>query len=239
MSLSSFPPTIPCPGAAFPPRGPSGRFPRLAGTVQHSDFHSSVPLRFVFLRSAVTVRAPRSAPSRARGAHRARRGSCSPATRPGSSPRRRMDLPRFLANPDALAPCSGTPVGPRLARLSPRFGVAFNREEGLGSHGGGVTQLNHTARSLAVYASPAASRRLDARLASGCPLALPGGLVPLGSNDWFQLIAFSNPRLSWRNLSLRRHRDIHLHARRRRERGKDAQSIPSPAGASGSCKVFC
>ena len=47
MSPSSFPPTRPCPGTAFPLQGSSGRFPRFIGTSQCSDFSSFVPRHFV------------------------------------------------------------------------------------------------------------------------------------------------------------------------------------------------
>jgi hypothetical protein len=47
MSPPSFPQTCPCSGAPFPPRGPSGRFPRFLGTVKHSDFLPPLPRCFV------------------------------------------------------------------------------------------------------------------------------------------------------------------------------------------------
>ncbi len=47
MSRSSVPPTVPCPGAPFPPQGPLGRFPRFSGTMRHSDCLPSISPRFV------------------------------------------------------------------------------------------------------------------------------------------------------------------------------------------------
>src|SRR5208283_1048982 len=47
MSPPSFPRTFPCSGAPFPPRGPSGWFPRFLGTVKHSDFLPPLPRCFV------------------------------------------------------------------------------------------------------------------------------------------------------------------------------------------------
>ncbi len=47
MSRSSVPPTVPCPGAPFPPQGPLGRFPRFIGTMRHSDCLPSISPRFV------------------------------------------------------------------------------------------------------------------------------------------------------------------------------------------------
>ena len=47
MSPSSFPPALPCPGTAFPPQGPAGRFPCFTGTTQCSDSSPFVPRHFV------------------------------------------------------------------------------------------------------------------------------------------------------------------------------------------------
>ena len=46
-SRSSVPPTVPCPGAPFPPQGPLGRFPRFKGNMRHSDCLPPVSPRFV------------------------------------------------------------------------------------------------------------------------------------------------------------------------------------------------
>src|SRR6516225_9814469 len=47
MSPPSFPRTCPCSDAPFPPRGPSGWFPRFLGTTKHSDFLPPLPPCFV------------------------------------------------------------------------------------------------------------------------------------------------------------------------------------------------
>ena len=47
VSPPSFPRTFPCAGALFPPRGPSGRFPRFLGTTKHSEFLTPIPRCFV------------------------------------------------------------------------------------------------------------------------------------------------------------------------------------------------
>jgi hypothetical protein len=47
VSLASVPPTVSWPGAPFPQRGPSGRFPRVAGNMKRSDSPPPVPPRFV------------------------------------------------------------------------------------------------------------------------------------------------------------------------------------------------
>jgi hypothetical protein len=78
MSPPSFPPSVPCPGSSahanfpFPPRDPSGRFPRFIGTTGRSDFLPSIACcradcslaSLRFLRSALppsaeTTRSPR------------------------------------------------------------------------------------------------------------------------------------------------------------------------------------
>src|SRR4051794_18523295 len=46
-SLASIPPAVSWPGTPFPRRGPSGRFPRVVGTMRRSDSPSPVPPRFV------------------------------------------------------------------------------------------------------------------------------------------------------------------------------------------------
>src|SRR6516164_8047887 len=46
-SLASIPPTVSWPGAPFPRRGPSGRFPRVVGNTRRSDSLPPVPPRFV------------------------------------------------------------------------------------------------------------------------------------------------------------------------------------------------
>src|SRR5512135_1182536 len=47
VSPASFPPTVSWPGAPFPPRGPSGRFPGFPGSTRRSDSPSPVPPHFV------------------------------------------------------------------------------------------------------------------------------------------------------------------------------------------------
>ena len=51
MSPPYFPRTFPCPGASFPPQGPTGRFPRFRGSTKHSDFLPPLPRCFVSFAS--------------------------------------------------------------------------------------------------------------------------------------------------------------------------------------------
>jgi hypothetical protein len=48
---------FPCSGAPFPPRGPSGWFPRFSGSMKHSDFLPPFPRRFVAFASRYRRRA--------------------------------------------------------------------------------------------------------------------------------------------------------------------------------------
>jgi hypothetical protein len=94
------------------------------------------------------------------------------------------------------APGSSTPPD-RCARPLPHFDVAFRQYNGVGSCNHVISGLNHTARSLAVYASQGELSRRQARLASGW-LANPvraGVGYPLGPNERFQVIQSPFPRL--------------------------------------------
>ena len=110
MSPASFPPAVSWPGAPFPPRGPSGRFPRFTGTMRRSDSLPPVPPRFVAFAwrypgcTRVSLPRPPSAPPRA--------WSWSPGSSGRDLPRRRQDLPGSWGTP-VNVPCSPTPAGPR------------------------------------------------------------------------------------------------------------------------------
>lgn len=76
-------------------------------------------------------------------------------------------------------PCSMTSA--ESAFGCPPADVAFRFPESVGL-GGFFTRLNHTARALAVYASPP-GHPFDARLASGCAFGLGrAGLVTRGGS---------------------------------------------------------
>ena len=85
-------------------------------------------------------------------------------------------------------------------------GVAFRSINGVGSRFVVLTRLNHTACSLAVYASQPGSPRFHARLASGWRPPLPGGIgYPQGSYARFQLRFPTSPPprpgFAWRTTS--------------------------------------
>ena len=62
MSLASVPPAVSWPGAPFPRRGPSGRFPRVTGSMRRSDSPSARPAALRCLRLAVSRSHPCFAP---------------------------------------------------------------------------------------------------------------------------------------------------------------------------------
>lgn len=65
--------------------------------------------------------------------------------------------------------------------------VAFRDLENVGHRVQTLSGFDHTARLLAVYASPRGLPRQDARLASGCLAGLPGGAgYPLGCHARFR-----------------------------------------------------
>ena len=64
-SLASIPPTVSWPGAPFPRRGPSGRFPRVTGSTRRSDSPPPVPPRFVAFARSVSRPHPRFVPAAA------------------------------------------------------------------------------------------------------------------------------------------------------------------------------
>lgn len=168
VSPPSFSRSILSSGRPFPPWVLVRRVPHFAGTMSVSDFSSPVPLRFVVLRLRGTLcarclRVPCGSCMHARD-------SCRPRTFTGVRVsvvhERRRDLPgscgAFVNVPCSLRPrWSLYTHDPRVFRCSlpqmqrrrpPQFVLSG---------------LNHTARPLAVYASPPCSRTLDARLASG------------------------------------------------------------------------
>ena len=100
-SPPSFPRTFPCSGASFPPRGPSGWFPRFLGTVKHSDFLPPFPRCFVSFASRYRRCALGFVPAAAR------RNSCGPGVI------HRIPHPGFIDGGDRT---SQVPGGPRCER---------------------------------------------------------------------------------------------------------------------------
>ena len=97
MSPPSFPRTFPCSGAPFPPRGPSGWFPRFCGTVKHSDFLPPFPRCFVSFAARYRRCALGFAPADARRTIRGP-GIFTGLPKPGCSTET-TGPPRFLEDP--------------------------------------------------------------------------------------------------------------------------------------------
>jgi hypothetical protein len=194
MSPPSFPRTFPCSGAPFPPRGPSGWFPRFFGTVKHSDFLPPLPRCFVSFaaryRRCTLGFAPADTRRSIRGPgifHR------TPETGLLDGDDRTSQVP---GGPSVNVPCSPTPAGPPRSATTalrcclPPIGQRRLPRQML------ISGLNHTARTLAVYASQGGLLHRHARLASGGWPTLPGGTgYPSGPNERFQVIPSSFPRL--------------------------------------------
>ena len=93
---------------------------------------------------------------------------------------RLQDLPCSWGTPIASLPCSSTPVGPHRSghcdhvRCDPRI------DHGEGTHEIQLSRLNHTASTLAVYASQLGLPLCHARLASGRWPSVTGQASPVG-----------------------------------------------------------
>ena len=89
--------------------------------------------------------------------------------------------PRFLGSPHACVPCSTTPPGRQRTSQFVRSHVAFRCLQNVGSRYAVISGLNHTAHTLAVYASQCRLPEHHARLATGCWLGVTGRVAPLSS----------------------------------------------------------
>jgi len=165
MSPPSFPRTFPCPGASFPPQGPSGRFPRFVGTVKHSDFPPPLPRCFVSFASRYRRCALGFVPAVAR------RYSCGPGVV------HRNPLTGLIDGDDRISQVPGGPQCERAIALRPRRTVALGHcHASMLPSAFSTTSaptrtvlsgLYHMARSLTVYASQGGLPHHHARLASG------------------------------------------------------------------------
>ena len=199
MSPPSFPRTFPCSGAPFPPRGPSGWFPRFFGTVKHSDFLPPLPRCFVSFaaryRRCTLGFAPADTRRNTRGP-----GDCSPDSPQPVTSTETTGPPRFLENPAVNVPCSPTPVGPpRSATPALRCCLPPNGKRRLPRQIL-ISGLNHTARTLAVYASQGGLPHRHARLASGwlASLVRAGVITRWVPPKGFRFLHSPFPGFAWR-----------------------------------------
>ena len=196
------PPTGPHSGAPFPPEGPADvQFPPIIGTTKHSDSPSPVPRSSVAFASRYRrLHSKVRTPQRASAAHH---GTSLEAF--AVPPRRSFGgddgASQVPEGPPVNVPCSLTPVGPD-ARPMRRHGCCLppvKRRRPLTTKL--ISELSHTAHSLAVYAS---RRRLpdaaqDSLPAAGqlCRAGLAARWVPLKSFSFsFPSVLLS--QASWR-----------------------------------------
>ena len=133
-------------------RVPAGRFPGFTSTTGRSDSLPPVPPHFVAfawryrsLRSSLRSRRRPSATA-------AGQGFLCPGYPSVRVSAEAAGPPRFLGNPTVRMPCSPTPVGPpRQAISARRYCLPLLSSRRLPRSP--LTRLNHTACTLAVYAS--------------------------------------------------------------------------------------
>jgi len=195
MSPPSFPRTCPCSGAPFPPRGPSGWFPRFLGTVKHSDFLPSLPRCFVAFASRYR-HAPWASFPQPQDATAAGRGLLTGLPNTGfiDGGGRTSQVPggphcerALLCDPggtSALGHCHASVLSSAIwDDVDSHDLINFEAQ----SHG----PLTHCLRFAGWVAPP--PRKTRFRMA-GQPC--PGGNgYPLGPNERFQVIPFPFPRL--------------------------------------------
>ena len=194
MSLASIPPAVSWPGAPFPWRGPSGRFPRVTGSMRRSDSPPPLPPRFVAFTWRYPGRTRVSLPPPP-GAATTGLELVTRYLRPGFT-EEMAGPPRFLGDPYVSVPCSPTPAGSRApghCGAATRPSVEWTTSAPASFF---ISGLNGTARSLAVYASQRGSPRHHARLASGrWPSSAGRGWFPAGSHRKVSAVASPFPKL--------------------------------------------
>src|SRR5262249_51194475 len=151
MSPPYFSRTCPLSGASFPPRGPSGWFPRFLGTTKHSDFLPPLPRHFVSFASRYRRCALGFVPAVTR------RNRCGPGVV------NRNPQHRLIDGDDRTSHVPGGPHYERAPFFDPGGIFALGRYHASmlpsafttasASAISTISGLNHTARSLAVYAS--------------------------------------------------------------------------------------
>ena len=183
MSPPSFPPTVPCPGAPFPPRGPSGRFPRFIGTTGALRLPRRPSRRARFLARRYRLR-PVFASARA-DAHRTSAGVLLTQTSRTGCCDGDGRISQVPGEPPACMPCS-RPRRDLGARPVRRLGVAFRSWHGVGSRDrslfrGSITRPAHSLSTLRRLGYPRTTQ--DSLPAGGHPCRT--GFYPQGSSGRF------------------------------------------------------
>ena len=171
----------------LPSTGSCGSVPRLRRYYDAFRLPAAHPAALRCLRLAVPLLCARlSLPSPAERSRR-RPGALNLPAAPRAGHRAETaGPPRFLENPSVLMPCSSTPVGPpRQAISALRCCLPWLLQRRLPRRP--LAGLNHTACSLAVYASSPRSLVATQDSLPAAGHTLPGGPgYPLGSTARFQ-----------------------------------------------------
>ena len=210
MSLPSFPPAVPWPGAPLPSTGSLGSVPRLLGTIEALRLPAARPASLRFLRSAVPRPRPSLRSRRWPGALApAGLGCWSPvASAPAIARRRRQGLPGSWGTPVRVAllfdPGGTAAPGPCGASVLPS---AHLNDVGSLDQSPFEAQSHGSRTRCLRFAAPGHPAH-HARLASGWWPAFAGrDSHPLGSNERFRLphgILPPFPGLAWRKVILGR-----------------------------------
>lgn len=183
---SCFPPALLAPGRPFPPPDPVGSVLRLPRYYELLRLPSPLRTALLCRRAALPLARPRFAPV-AGGPPRAGQGNwvtVSPRTVSSGGERWASQVPGESC---AYMPCWTTPAGRCAPGHCGATHAAFRRLENVGSRDAVISGLNHTACTLAVYASQRRSPGYHARLATGWWPTLAGrDCLPLNSKRNFQ-----------------------------------------------------
>jgi hypothetical protein len=131
VSLASVPPAVSWPGAPFPRRGPSGRFPRVPGRTRRSDSPPPVPPRFVAFARPVSRSHPRFVPAAA-GCGGGGPGVGHPVP-PAGIYREGDGVSQVPGGPVCERALFSDPGGTACARPLRRRGAAFRHVQDVGS----------------------------------------------------------------------------------------------------------
>jgi hypothetical protein len=181
VSPASFPPAASWPGAPFPQRGPSGRFPHVTGNMRRSDSLPPLPPHFVAFAwryhgcTRVSFPWPPGAPTT----------SLELVTRylPPGSTVEATGPPRFLGNPCGRVLLSD-PGGIASARPFRRRDVAFRRFKNVGSHEditfrGSITRPTHSLSTLRSPGRPGTTQDSLPAVGQLCRTGLVTRRVPM------------------------------------------------------------
>ena len=199
MSLASVPPAVSWPGAPFPRRGPSGRFPRVHGTSEALRLPATPPAAFRCLHLAVPRLHPCFAPGVA-GCDDGGPGVGHPVP-PTGTYRGGEGASQVPGRPVCERALFSDPGGTAGARPLRRRGTAFRYGQDVGSrelNDFGAQWHGPLTRCLR-FAAPVTRAPRKTRSRPLAKLCRTGVGTPRGPNGRFlRYNASSFPKLSWR-----------------------------------------